>query len=358
MKVLIEGYQLDGTLENNILTATNHFACLDLMSEKRKQNYLHTKGLIYQESRDNRYEDKLPRKFLLKFDTIDLFYNCDLLLSASKDINDLSLISKYFKRQNVLYKVQKKFSWIESVEFIGNKLIIDWFLGGRRYLKFVATGVNTVETGKAWSKLSEGSMHYTFSTLVVTHTKIKKVPKNPYEIDLSSDPNEPEVEKLEDDIVRVRELNYLMTKNKKKLDLYFGCSDLYIYVPNHLHFGAIIKALMKQIKFQIRWHKISYKEYKVHNRIKLPPKQVGEKADPRDFNLILDIQDFGMDGEDKPVSKFLLYQNEIISALEEKGLTKCDNKILYQYRKLMIKKKVQENYTMFCKSIFNPFYIL
>ena len=146
MKALIEKYQLTATLENRVLTATHYFAYLALLSEKLNENYLKTKGFIYQESRDTRYEDIVPRRFLLKFDAIDLFYNWDLMLSASNDLNDLVLISKYFKRQNLNYRVQHKISFVESVEITGNSLIVDWFLGGRRYLKFKATDVKTVDT--------------------------------------------------------------------------------------------------------------------------------------------------------------------------------------------------------------------
>ena len=146
MKALIENYELTATLENKILSATHYFAYLALLSEKLKENYLKTKNLIYHESRDTKFDDILPRKFLLKFDTIDLFYNWDLMLSASNDLNDLALITKYFKRQNLSYRVLNKVSYIESVEIIGNNLIIDWYLGGRRYLKFKATDVLTINT--------------------------------------------------------------------------------------------------------------------------------------------------------------------------------------------------------------------
>jgi len=363
MKVLIEDYQLNGDLEHNILTAKNYFASLTLLSDRvmksqmnrngRAQSrtvYLATKGLLYQERRDNSFENKLPRRFLLKFDTIDLFYNCDLLLSASEDINDLSLISKYFKRQNVNYKVQKKASFTEALDFVGNKLIIDWYLGGRRYLKFVATDIDSVDCGIPWSNKKDGAMHYTFSTISVSHTKFEKVIRNPDEIDLSMDPDEKEeYKKLEDIILRVTDLSYVMRKNKDKLDLFFSSTDLHIYCPNHLHYGAIIKALMKQIKFQIRWHKVAYKEYKVLNRIRLPPKAIAPKSEKKDFNMTFRIQNFSMMGEDKDVTKCLVYQNEIVSMLKEKGLTKCHPKILFDSRRELIKNELQENYTSFRK---------
>jgi len=44
-----------------------------------------------------------------------------------------------------------------------------------RYLKFVATDINTIDTGLPWSKLKDGSMHYSFSNLTVTHIKFKEV---------------------------------------------------------------------------------------------------------------------------------------------------------------------------------------
>ena len=164
MNLLIKDYQIETSLEKRILTLTMYFSDVSLLSEKLKQNYLQAKNLIYKDSRVERYEDHIPRIIHIKFDTIDLFYNCDLLLSASKDINDLVLISKYFKRQNVNYKISRKMQWIESVQFWGNKFIVDWFLGGRRYLKFQVTDIRTMDTRKPWSKLKDSSMHYTCST--------------------------------------------------------------------------------------------------------------------------------------------------------------------------------------------------
>jgi hypothetical protein len=155
------------------LTASHYFEKLFLLSEKTNENYLKSFGLMYQESRNNNFDDNLPRNFLFKFDKIDLFYNCDLLLSASEDINDLALIWKYFKRQNLKYKVQLKTTWIESFVIKGNIFILDWFLGGKRYLKLKATDINTLNTDEPWSKKGNGSMHYSCSTMTVTHTKYK-----------------------------------------------------------------------------------------------------------------------------------------------------------------------------------------
>lgn len=146
-----------------------------------------------------------------------------MLLSASEDINDLALITKYFKRQNTNYRIQKKISFIDKMEFEGDKLIIDWYLGGRRYLKFVATDVRTVRTGDSWSLRKNGSMHYIFSSLTVNHTKIRKIERNPYEIDLAVAPGHQKAdrERLEDTILKVTNLQYIMMKNKDKLDLFF-----------------------------------------------------------------------------------------------------------------------------------------
>lgn len=88
------------------------------------------------------------------------YYNADVLLSASPDINDLVLISKYFKRQNVMYKIFKKTQWIECVEIFGDKFELDWVLGGRRNLRFKMTDIRTEDTKKPWSKFKENSMHY------------------------------------------------------------------------------------------------------------------------------------------------------------------------------------------------------
>ena len=94
---------------------------------------------------------------------------------------------------------------------------------------------------------------------------------------------------------------------------------------------------MKQIRFQIRWHKIAYKEYKMQNRVVLPPKPISNKSDQRDFRLVIRTENLNLRGEDKDVSKWLIYHNEIISALNEKGLTKWNPKILYDFRKQLIK---------------------
>lgn len=98
MKVLIQNYRIEGLMKNNILTAKNIFENFTLLSDKVHRNhmnrdgknarliilgrksrtqtvYLNTRDLVVQESRNNNYEDKLPREFLFKFETIDLFYN-------------------------------------------------------------------------------------------------------------------------------------------------------------------------------------------------------------------------------------------------------------------------------------------
>jgi hypothetical protein len=93
-----------------------------------------------------------------------------------------------------------------------------------------------------------------------------------------------------------------------------------MYHPNHFHFGAIMKAIYKQIKFQIRWHKQSYKEYKVANKIKLPAKQKTNSSPSRDFNLVIRSENVLIRGEDKDLVKCLVYQNEIVSSLQSKGL--------------------------------------
>lgn len=237
------------------------------------------------------------------------------------------------------------------MEFKGDKLIIDWLLGGKRYLKFVATDINTIDTGMPWSKHKDGAMHYTFSTVTVTHLKFKKSERDPYEIDFSSEEKDPdlELEKQEDVILTLRELNYQMIKTKRTVDLYFSSTDCDIYVPNHVHYGALIKALVKQIKFQIRWFKLSYKDYKIQNRIKLPEKEPKEKIEPRDFNLRFNIDNFICLGEDKPFSKCLIYQNEIISALKAKDLYHCDERILFHTRRKLKQNRIQEHYIKISK---------
>lgn len=122
--------------------------------------------------------------------------------------------------------------------------------------------------------------------------KQQKVQRNPHEIDLARDDDEEEYEQLLDSIVKVRDLNYIYNKDRKKVEMIFSSDYLDIYVPNHLHFGALIRALIKQIRFQIRWHKLSYKQYKEQNRIKLPPKP-GKESDPaRDFQLFIRTDEF------------------------------------------------------------------
>ena len=135
-----------------------------------------------------------------------------------------------------------------------------------------------------------------------------------------------------------------MNKTKKKFELIFTGDNLGIYIPNHLHFGAIIKAIMKQIRFQIRWHKIAYKEYKMQNRVILPPKPQTNKNEPREFRLVIRAETVNLRGEDKSITKCLIYHNEVVSALTEKGLTKCNPHILHSFRKQLIKNKIQEDY--------------
>lgn len=48
----------------------------------------------------------------------------------------------------------------------------------------------------------------------------------------------------------------------------------------------------------------------------------------------------------------MVYQNEIVSSLNEKGLTHCDLSILYEFRKQLIRNKVQDEYTYIkCKNL-------
>ena len=101
--------------------------------------------------------------------------------------------------------------------------------------------------------------------------KLQKVERNSHEIDLAKDDDEVEYEQLLDSIVKTRDFNYIYNKDRKKAEMIFNTDYLGIYVPNHLHLGALIRALIKQIRFQIRWHKISYQQYKEQNRIKLSP---------------------------------------------------------------------------------------
>ncbi|CAI2377772.1 unnamed protein product [Moneuplotes crassus] len=347
INIKVDDYEMNLLQSNEIINASHLFSSVSLMSPRLRQNYLKTHGLKYQEIRDNRFADVLPRQFYVEFNVLDFFYNCDFLLCTEKDLNDLALISKYFKRQNILYKLKKKHMYTEKLELRGDELIIDWLLGGRRYLKFTAMNIETLDTGKAWSNLSDGSMHYKCSMLTVTHIKDKKIEKNPHEIDLSEKPENPKKEftKQVDNILTVKDFHYLFVMNKKSLGLWFSCTDCDMYVPNHVHYGALIKALIKQIKFQIRWHKLSYKDYKIRNRIKLPEKPPKEKTAPRDFSLSINIKEtFRCIGEDKPVSKCLIYQNEIITALKERNLFYCDKRILHETRRKLKTKRVQEHY--------------
>jgi len=75
MKVIVKKYNLDLKQANNIITAGHLFTSLYLSSDRTNQNYLKTKNLKFQEIRDNRLPDTLPRKFLVEFNILDLFYN-------------------------------------------------------------------------------------------------------------------------------------------------------------------------------------------------------------------------------------------------------------------------------------------
>jgi hypothetical protein len=56
-----------------------------------------------------------------------------------------------------------------------------------------------------------------------------------------------------------------------------------------------------------------------------------------------------MTGEDKPLSKCLIYQTELISALKDKGLYYCDDNIMFQSRKSLKSHKLQEHYIKISK---------
>jgi hypothetical protein len=46
--------------------------------------------------------------------------------------------------------------------------------------------------------------------------------------------------------------------------------------------------------------------------------------------MVFKVNEAHLRGEDKPLEKCLIYQNEIVSSLAEKGLNFCSTDILYK----------------------------
>ena len=114
-------------------------------------------------------EFHVPKRIYLIFDTLNINWNCDLLLESSDELNDLSIIGKYFSRQTSKYKFKKKEVWTERVIFRGNKFDLNWALGGNRYINFHATEVETVDTEEPWSKNGNGCMIYEARKMIMSH---------------------------------------------------------------------------------------------------------------------------------------------------------------------------------------------
>lgn len=77
---------------------------------------------------------------------------------------DLVLINKFFGRDNLRFKVRQRDSWTDRIIFWGNDFRFNYDLGGWRILKFIAKNVETVETGKSWSRGGKGCMLYVAET--------------------------------------------------------------------------------------------------------------------------------------------------------------------------------------------------
>lgn len=61
--------------------------------------------------------------------------------------------------------------------------------------------------------------------------------------------------------------------------------------------------------------------------------------------MVFKVNEAHLRGEDKPLEKCLIYQNEIVSSLAEKGLNFCSTDILYKLWRKLIQEKIQEDYT-------------
>ena len=121
-------------------------------------------------------ETETPKRFYVIFNKLEINWNLEIMLKANEDVMDLVLINKYFSRDNLKFKVKNKDTWTDRIIFWGNDFSFNYNLGGRRFLKFNFQNVDTVETGKSWSRGGKGCMLYIAETFKVHHLKWKKWP--------------------------------------------------------------------------------------------------------------------------------------------------------------------------------------
>lgn len=105
-----------------------------------------------------------PKSFFVIFDTLDFYWNLEILLELNDDVMDLVLINKHFNWDNLRFKVSNKIAWVDRIIFRGNLFNLKYNLGGRRELKFTATNVETIDTFKPWNKQGKGCMLYVADT--------------------------------------------------------------------------------------------------------------------------------------------------------------------------------------------------
>lgn len=120
-------------------------------------------------------------------------------------------------------------------------------------MTFIGTNIESIETGEPWNKAGKGCMLYVADTFKVVHQKQQKKERDLFEIDLSRKRKDVEYETLKDVIIDVKKFSYMMDLDYNKFDLVFDGESLELYLPNHFHFGAIIKSITKQIMFYMKW---------------------------------------------------------------------------------------------------------
>jgi hypothetical protein len=62
-------------------------------------------------------ENEVPQRYYLIFDTLNINWDFQTLMEANDDLMDLTIINKYFSRENLNYKIRNKVSWHDRVIF-------------------------------------------------------------------------------------------------------------------------------------------------------------------------------------------------------------------------------------------------
>lgn len=105
-----------------------------------------------------------PKSIHIEFDTLDFYWNLEILLEMNEDVMDLVIINKHFNRDNTWFKVSNKVAWIDRIVIWCNLFNFKYNLGGKWELKFRATNVESIDTFKPWNKQGKGCMLYVAET--------------------------------------------------------------------------------------------------------------------------------------------------------------------------------------------------